>query len=196
VTVAVGSIVNGGLGIYGSDAAASARAYYRFQGNNGVTGDTGIFEDSAHGEEVFDSQGNPLPPNHVYDYSARNDYRFVHLDLDGAGSGTFHIELWLEVSAFEEGDENLYRSAAAADYGDTIVSHLQPWSGDFTITTASGEWEVRPFGTPLSSSPPPVTLTPEQLGIPEPASLALLCNAALFLVSARTRNQSPRRQAS
>jgi len=172
VTVAVGSIVNGGLGIYGSDAGASARAYFRFQGQSGITGSTEVFNDRAYGEEVFDDDGSLLPPHHVYDYSVRNDFRFVDIALDAAGNGSFIVELLIDVSAFEEGDENLYESAAAADYGSTIDAYLQPWSSDFII---SSEWQVRSFGLPLSMSPEPVTLTPEQLGlVPEPALGVLL----------------------
>ena len=41
----------------------------------------------------------------------------------------------LDISAFEEGDESLYESAAAADYGSTIDVHLQPWNEDFGIAS-------------------------------------------------------------
>ena len=167
-TVAVGAIVNGGLGIYGSDAAADARAYFRFQGAALSSGSTFVFTDRAHGEGPEDN------PTHVYDYGVRNDYRFIDVMLDATGSGAFGVELRLEISAFEEGDENAYLSASAADYGDTIDSHVQAWGSDFTLTSMGG-WEVRAFGTPLDVSPAPVSLTLEQLGIvPEPGAAPLL----------------------
>jgi hypothetical protein len=185
-TVAVGAIVNGGLGIYGSDAAADARAYFRFSGNSGVTGDSNIFRDRAYGEENFDSDFNLLPPTHVYEYGVREDYRYVDVALDGSGEGSFTAELILDISAFEEGDESLYESAAAADYGSTIDVHLQPWNEDFGIGSA---WQVRAFGTALDTSPAPVTLTLEQLGIvPEPG-LATLLLAGLVGVFASTRSR-------
>ncbi len=187
-TIAIGGIVNGGLGIYGSDAGASARAYFRYEGIAGLTSDypfagfgyDEIFDDHAEGEEAFDDNGNPLPPNHVYEYGPRYDHRYVDVALDAFGNGSFRLEMWMDASAFEDGDENLYLSAAAADYGDTLNSYLQPWSSDFSLTTSSGEWDVRPFGSELSTSPPPRTLTLGELGIPEPSSLML---AALGLLS-------------
>lgn len=180
-TVAVGAIVNGGLGIYGSDAGADARAYFRFDGITSLTSDypsatsnyDEFFSDTAYGEEVFDNDFNLLPPIHHYEYGIRYDYRYVDVALDAAGNGSFEAQLFLDLETSEDGDESLYLSAAAADYGDTINLNLQPWSSDFIVSSAAG-WEIRPFDTALGTSPAPVTLTPEEIGIPEPTSLALL----------------------
>jgi hypothetical protein len=104
--------------------------------------------------------------------------------LDAAGNGPFEAQLFLDLETSEDGDENLYL-LAAADCGDTLHVLLQPWSSDFALASAS-DWELRPFGTTLNRSPALVTLTPEELGIPEPTSLALLSlggplNSAEFL---------------
>jgi hypothetical protein len=101
--------------------------------------------------------------------------------LDATGNGSFEAELFLDLETSENGDENLYISAAAADYYDTLHLQVQPWSGDFDIESAAG-WEVRPFGSVLNRSPEPFIIPPEQLGIvPEPTTLVYLAAGLVML---------------
>jgi hypothetical protein len=188
-TVSITAIVNGGIGIYGSDAGASARAYFRYNGIDGLNSDyelatsnyDELFDDDAYGEERFDDDGVPLPPEHFYDFGIRYDHRLVNVMLDAAGNGSFGAELFLDLETSEAGDENLYNSAAAADYYDTLHLQVQPWSGDFGIESAAG-WEVRPFGSVLNNSPEPFVIPPEQLGIvPEPTTFVYLVAGLVVL---------------
>ena len=71
VPPAAGAIVNGGIGINGPGVAATARAWFQLQGHGGSTGNTEVFRDEAHGEEVFDDPGFTRPSHPLYDQGMR-----------------------------------------------------------------------------------------------------------------------------
>ncbi len=110
-TPAIRALVQGGFGIYGSEAGAGMRAYLRLGPNAHIWGETMIFSDRAFGEENYADEGMPLPPTHVHCDDLGNDARFVDIQLDGNVNGILSIELSLDVSAFGEGDWNTYRCA-------------------------------------------------------------------------------------
>jgi hypothetical protein len=196
-TILVGGHINGGIGLFGSDSAASSKAWYTFNGAQNVrlpdgstsTNFTGpVFGRTLSARDLFfDKAEGEDDGTHTYDYSPRQDFRLIDVPLDANGDGSFWMQLSIITSAWEDGDEEeMVIHASASDFNNTVNGFLEPMSASVTAAPASA-WQTNPFGTTdpfVSISPAPSTfnvsginslpLPPDIGDIPEPGTAAVL----------------------
>lgn len=180
-TLIVGGHINGGMGIFGSDAHAAAKAWYSFNGAQNIRLPSGatslnyvgpVFGRTLDARDLFWDKAAPDDTRTFseYDYSPRQDFRLIDVPLDPNGNGSFWMQLSLETEAYEDGEEELTIFAAASDFFNTVNGFLEPMDAAVSITPAS-PWQVNAFGT--SDPFTPISPAPNQVDVSGITSLPL-----------------------